>query len=227
MEIHNLMEDLVSDVVRELSSEDGHTDSPRYCRSEDCLQDAICYVLNRIPPRYVSSSRGLAHLTEEFITDPQLQIDVVRLAHEGLDRVTSVRREYYDVDTRPREADHPVFNFPTIKGRVFYGTTFEPAQGVNVELLLNEEPAEMVDARWQNPYHVSKRTPGTYVFWPDSTPADSVGQERVFPFEIRIKAEGYDEIRHLFQLTVKSEIRATAVVALTREYQVQDLYLFG
>ncbi|MFW6249739.1 MAG: late competence development ComFB family protein [Alkalispirochaetaceae bacterium] len=228
MEIHNLMEDAVQRAVDEICDDEERNGKSRYCTSDECRLDAICYVLNRIPPHYVTSSRGLAHSSSDIENDQQLQVDVMRLAQEGLSRVTSVRRNYYaeSAEKAAPPGEGPCFNFPTIKGRVFNGRSFEPIYDVEVLLLLDGEPARMFDSRWQNPYAIVFNTPGTFIFWPAPIPTESPEQERTFQCELRIEDEEYEEFRHFFTLALRSDARFAGTFTYNRDYLLQDLYIF-
>ncbi|MEX2444707.1 MAG: late competence development ComFB family protein [Alkalispirochaeta sp.] len=224
MEIHNLMEELVSSTVAELCQDD--EDGARsYCTTGQCRTDAVCYVLNRVPPRYVSSGRGLAHLTADLRNDQQLMIDVVRLCHEGLHRVSAVRRGYYD-DTSGSRIPGICFNFPTIKGRILDGSAFMPVSDIDVELRRHEAPVEMFDERWSNPYPISDRTPGTFTFWPAPVEASAPGETQSFDFQLVVNAPGYYELSHHFSVELTSDDRETQGFSLGRDYQLPDLYLF-
>lgn len=225
MEIRNLMEELVRRTIEEIAREDGASSNPRYCISEDCLIDAVCYALNRVQPRYVSSARGIAHIVEDLESDQQIAIDVMRLAHEALTRVSSVRRGYYDT-TGDEDAWGPSFNFPTITGRVLDGTSFFPIGGVEVELCIDEKPARMFDQRWHNPYPLDDHAPGTFIFWPRPIASSIPEESREFSCELRVRGGGYDPLSHFFTLGLTSADAVEEHVSLNREHKLPDLYLF-
>lgn len=224
MEIHNLMEELVHATVNEICRDD-EAGSGRYCTSDQCRLDAICYVLNRIPPRYASSGRGLAHLTDELRGDRQLMVDLVTLAHEGLGRVSAVRRTYYGHRAAERSSGAS-FNFPTIKGRILDGGAFMPVSDLEVVLQEGGRPVEMFDERWSNPYRISDRTPGTFTFWPAPLPTDRAGETRSFDFELVSTAPGFYDLSHHFSIQLTSEDHAATGFGLDRDHQLPDLYLF-
>ena len=224
MAIHNLMEELAASVLDEVCKED-QAGSGRYCVSEQCRTDALCYILNRISPRYISSGRGFAHLTEELQEDQQLMIDVMRLVHEGLQRVSAVRRTFYDTESKDA-LQGACFNFPTIKGRLLDGAGFLPVSDVDVQLFLDGESVEMFDTRWSNPYHVSPQTPGTFIFWPAPISIEEMGTQRKFEFELRVEESEFDPLNHLFTLELTSESGADEVFNLERDHKLPDLYLF-
>ena len=89
MNVHNLMEEMVYSGVNELfdtvieSKADWLT-----CSCEQCRLDTICYVLNRLPPHYIKSGRGLAYAqNEDAIDKMQLVADINRIALEGMKQV--------------------------------------------------------------------------------------------------------------------------------------------
>ena len=84
MEIHNLMEDQVFRRVNEICDEEEQRGNNDYCTSKACRLDVVCYVLNRIPPRYVTSGRGVAHVEQTIVSDTQLAVDITKLAQEAL-----------------------------------------------------------------------------------------------------------------------------------------------
>jgi competence protein ComFB len=225
MEIHNLMEELVSSVVGDVCREDAESAAPRYCTTPECRVDAVCYVLNRVPPRYVSSGRGFAHLTEELLSDHQLSVDLVRLAHEGLHRVNAVRRSFYGSGDRTHGTG-PCFNFPTVKGRLLDGATFTPVTDVEVTLLHEGSPVEMFDPRWSNPYRIPLQAPGTFLFWPAPVTAERPGVAQDFSFELHVEDPRFEPFSHYFSLSASSEERENPVFSLERDFSLPDLYLF-
>ena len=229
MEIHNLMEDEVLRIVNETCDEEEAAAAPNnYCTSRLCRLDTACYVLNRLKPRYVTSARGMAHVETDISENPQTLIDAVTLTHEALRRVSFVQRSYYnEVEASPprKLIEGPHFNFPTIKGRLFHGLTFEPMAGIDIELRRNEELVTMFDPRWQNPFPLASNTYGTYLFWPESFPAEADAVE-TFDFAITAHAPGFEPLGHFFSLRMPADPRRAEVFRFDREHVISDLYLF-
>jgi competence protein ComFB len=219
------MEEIVRSTIEDLARDERAADTPRYCIQEECLIDAICYVLNRVAPRYVSSARGYAHILEDLTTDPQIAVDLVKLSHEAMQRVSSVRRSYYD-DKRDDVERGPVFNFPTITGRILDGTSFSPIGGIEVELVIDESHAEMFDARWTNPYVIDEHTKGTYLFWPKPRRCETAETARPFSCELRASGGRYEPLTHYFSIELTSGEYADEQIGLSREHRIPDLYLF-
>lgn len=224
MEIRNAMEALVQRAVADACADRVVVNR---CVTEQCQIDVQCYVLNRLPPRYVSSSRGVAHLMRELEHDQQLQIDVMRLVKEGIDRVSAVQRAYYGTsEGHGYEPGMPLFNFPTVKGRILHGATFETLADAEVELFFEGERAPMFDERWQNPYRIAEATAGTFLFWPAPQPADEHGTERVFSCSVVARLEGFAPLEHGFNITLRSETAVHDAITLDNDLQLTDLYLF-
>jgi competence protein ComFB len=227
MEIHNTTEDVVWSVIDEICRDEEQNHSYNYCTSRACRVDAACYVLNRVPPRYVSSGRGLAHFESRFAEDPQLHVDIYTLAHEALRRVTKVQRSYYHTEDAGdvRISSGPVFCFPTLKGRIFHALTFEPMRDIDITLLENGEPVQMVDPRWSNPYHVVGHTNGTYLFRPAPRKAEESGQTAIFEFELRAEAAGFEPFRHFFELELTADNSAESVIGDRDKHELPHLYM--
>ncbi len=226
MNVHNLMEELVYSGVNDLF------DAARENKSEwlvcDCAQcrlDTICYVLNRVPPRYIKSARGLAHTQNDDAFDrPQLLADINRIALEGMKQVLSSRRPHTQAGSELPVG--PVFNVPTLVGRILDGQTFEPVRGLSVKLLLNGALAESINSSWENPCVINEHTPGTFTFWPKPIAATAEGEKRVFSFEIAVDREGYDPIRYFFELGVASESVIRTAYTSEHSYILPDLHFF-
>jgi competence protein ComFB len=219
------METLVLRVVDQISDDDAASESPTYCTTPDCRQDVACFVLNRVPQRYVNSARGEAHVDGDLTNDLQLRIDVVTLVHEGLRRVTSIRRSYYDEDTGNEPVQGPAFRLPIIKGRLFNGLDFQPITDVAVRLLANDALLTMIDNRWSNPYVIPENTPATYIFLPRPLPANHAGERKEMELEIRVEDPQYEPFHHFFKLEVSSKPVAADLLDTTSDLRVPDLYL--
>lgn len=223
MAIHNVLEDLVIGIVDELCDEREAAENPDDCLATECREDVICYVLNRVQQRYVSSSRGLARARDEIRADRQLAVDVLSLAHEGLSRVTTVRRSYYNADGMNEQREGAYFTFPVIEGRVLNGVTFAPISDVEISLLRGGELVEMMDARWSNPYATVSAAPGGFLFWPKPIPADSAGEHADFDFAIATDDRRFEPYRHVFTLSARSALLHE--VRMDSDLALPDLFL--
>ncbi len=227
MEIINLMEKEVRRVVNQLCDElETAENGPEFCTSRLCRLDVTCYVLNRIPPRYVTSGRGATHVEHEYITNPQLEIDILRLVNEGLRRVTSIQRYYYqEGDGAVGRRRGPAFNFPTITGRLLDAESFAPVSEIEVELRQGGAPAPMIDPRWLNPYRIDPTTAGCFSFWPQPAPAGDYDETRHFAFELAVETEGFEPFHHYFWIELEAEEGETSRQGSTQDFTLGELYL--
>lgn len=226
MNVHNLMEELVYIEVNDLFDAAQKKQEPWLtCTCAQCRLDSICYVLNRIPPRYIKSGRGLAHSQfDESIDKAQLLADISKLALEGMKKVLSAKRPHgASAGDLPKI---PVFNFPTFVGRILDGKTFEPVKNVPVTLLMDGARAESIDGTWENPYAISEHTPGTYTFWVKPVSAREEGIKKVFPFEIRVETETYEPLHYYFEIGVSSESIIRTAYSAEHSNFLPDLHLF-
>lgn len=225
MNVHNLMEELVYAEVNGLFDAAKRNGADWLtCDCAQCRLDVVCYVLNRVSPRYIVSGRGLAHAeTGVTLEKGQLSADVSRIGLEGMRRVLATQRPHGGASGLP---ETPVFNLPTIVGRVLDGLTFEPVKDVEVFLLRDGVPAEPIDPSWANPYRISPQTPGTFTFWVKPVKAEREGEKRVFPFEIRVSLAGHDPLSHFFEIGSSSESVIRTAYTADHSFFLPDLHIF-
>jgi competence protein ComFB len=229
-EIHNTVEDTVFTQVTELCDSIEKDKKNKVCTCRQCRIDTACYVLNRIEPRYISSSRGIARVEQETIARQQEEAEIVSLIYEGIEQVNHNLRPFinHGLKTAGLEtaSNTPVFNFPTIIGRVFNGLNFEPLTDVKVELCRNGDLVAMKDAAWQNPFNVVSNTEGTFTFWPTSIPAESINTHKVFEYSVKLESPNLEPLTHIFTIPVTSEIQTTETYSIERSFKLPDLYMF-
>ena len=229
MNVHNMMEDLVTAEVNSLYEQVKKAASPWLtCDCKNCRLDTISYVLNRITPRYVVSGRGVTHSNEIF-ADHQLIADISAVAMDGLRIISSTKRPFH---TLPREEcelqkeENPSFNFPTFTGTVIDGSTFEPLSGVKLLLKLNGTTVDMVDMTWANPTQTFQSTKGAYAFWAKPIAAQSAGESKKFEFEIEVEADGYEKSYHFFEVPIISDSSTKIELNTACSIKIRDIVLF-
>jgi competence protein ComFB len=229
MEIHNTTEDMVfakMETIFDSIMREGNPEN--FCLCYQCRMDTACYVLNRTEPRYIVSNRGVARVEQENLERQQKDADIVALVYEGLKRVNHNQRPNapHQGGPAPVIVNSPVFNIPTIVGRLFNGTNFAPMSNVKVDLHRNGELVSMKDSNWQNPYNLVSNTEGTFTFWPTPIPAETVDIHKIFEYSIRIEAPDFETLNHFFKIPVISEIQSAAVYSMGRTFKLPDLYMF-
>jgi competence protein ComFB len=159
MAVKNLMEDIVAALVDEVLSKTSKNDSDIKVYKDDI----ITYVLNRIPPKYYTSERGILHgkLDSQFVF--QQKTDILLLTHEAINTFKKRRSSELPVSKEKTEKE---YFLPHILGEILEETTFSIIPEVTVTLLYKDKPAEMIDNDWKNPYVTNKSTKGFFHFWP-------------------------------------------------------------
>jgi competence protein ComFB len=229
VELHNIMEDMVQSIVADIFSSETRTKALGFCTCFQCQQDVACYVLNRLQPEYVFSGRGVAYSSKDYQEKIQKQADAITLANEGWRKIEQSKRPHCEHGTgrpRPDYPRPPVFNYPTIIGRLFNGSTFDPMDGMRLTLLRNGEETRMIDPNWQNPCSLFASTGGTFIFWPYPDEAHAEGESKVVEFEIRASHEGFEDFEHFFTLRVSSENAVQDQFSLQRQFVLPDLTIF-
>jgi competence protein ComFB len=230
MEIHNTVEDLVLVQVEEICDTIEKERANEICTCSQCRMDTACYVLNRIAPRYIISNRGVARVEQEAIEHQQKIADIASLVYEGIRRVNHNQRPNFQHSVSNKEVaknyNTPMFNVPTIVGRLFNGINFAPVADVTVELRRNGDLVQMKDANWQNPYNLIPNTMGTFTFWPISIPAEKINIHKIFEYSVKVEALGFEILHHFFKVPAVSEFQTIDSFSLGRTFKLPDLYLF-
>lgn len=229
MNVHNMMEEIVELYVNNLYDQ-VKKEKIKWlsCDCENCRLDTVSYVLNRIPPKYVVSGRGVAHTTTE-IDDSQIKADIEARAIEGMRIVSSTKRPFHTEDRKNcqiSENASPAFNFCTFTGTVLDGNTFEPITNATILLKCEGTPAEMIDMTWSNPYQTVKSTNGAYSFWMKSVPAEKAGITKQFNFSIEVSAPGYTSQVSHFDMPITSEDKFRNELNSVYSVKLKDVVLF-
>lgn len=229
MNIHNTTEDMVLQLVDQVCESLEKDNPENICTCAQCRLDTACYVLNRASPRYIVSNRGVARAELETFEYQQKTADLLGLVHEGFKRINQIKRPDTDHTITGNEDSisfTPVFNIPTIIGRLFNGLDFSPMSDAVIELRRGGETVPMKDQNWQNPYRLVSNTAGTFTFWPSPIKSESSDQRKEFEYSVKISAPGFDELNHFFKIPMISEPEIVGSFAMNRTFKLPDLYLF-
>jgi competence protein ComFB len=230
MELHNTNEDVVIALVNDMFDmfeKSGNIEN--ICTCEQCRIDTVCYVLNRIEPRYIVSNRGAVRIEQKSIENQQRRADILAMIRESISIINHNKRSSSTHGIKkegPPLHATPVFNLPAIFGRVFDGANFAPMADIDIELLRSGEMVAMIDNNWQNPFHLIEQSKGTFGFWPAPIVTEEVNMHSMFEFSVRITVQGFDELNYLFKIPVKSEQRSVTTFLLGRTFKLPDMYLF-
>ena len=223
-----MMEDIVIEMVNNVFSDEKISTNKKFCTCTQCELDVICFVLNNIPSKYVISGRGLARLESNYLEQKQKEADLVTLIHMGIKNVSGAKRPHFAHEEEQKSEESNAgayFNIPTLTGRIFNTTNFEPVTNIIVSLLYNGETLRMLNPNWQNPQKLVSNTAGTFSFWPYPLKAKNHGIQKDFDFEIIINDDNYEQLIHYINISVTSEREFVDYYRINRNIKVDDLYL--
>ncbi len=231
LNVHNIMEEQVISRVNQLYRQvKAKGTSWLTCDCENCRLDTINYVLNRIPPRYIVSGRGVAYNQGTLLKDSQLNADIDRICLDGMKLVSTAKRPYHKVatlmDNKEPGSKQPMFNFPTFIGNVFDCSTFEPITGANILLKLNGKAAFMMDSSWSNPCETYAASHGSFTYWVAPRAARVDKENREFTFIIEATMEGYSPVTYSFVVPLVSETLDKRELNSVYSLKIQDIFLF-
>jgi competence protein ComFB len=146
--------------------------------------------------------------------------------YEAIKQVNSNMRP----ETEPAAADalddSPVFNIPTILGRLFNGINFAPMTDVTLELRCNGELVPMINGNWQNPYKIVSYTAGMFTFWPSSVSATTSGISRTFEFLLTAECAEFESLNYFFEVPIISEAQRNNAFSREKTVKLPELYMF-
>ena len=191
MKLFNLVEGIVENTVDEVLAKE--KDSKNFHRD-----DIIAYVLNRVPPRYVTGERGIIHTRIDPMLKYQEQTDILFLTYEAI-KIFSERRSTGAEIAEVKMEDFSAL-MPHLMGDILEESSLSIIPDVEVTLLYNNKPAEMMDLGWKNPYISTTATKGYYHFWPKYIESE-MGKKGNVEFTLKFAHEKIET--HSVQITTK------------------------
>ena len=183
----NLVEMIVEDTVNEVLSNDKDCKNDKDSKNINFHRsDIIAYVLNRVPPRYVTGERGIIHNRINPVFKYQEQTDILFLTYEAI-KIFSERRST-DPEIPEIKMEDISGLMPYIMGEILEESTLGIIPDVEVALLYNNKPVEMMDMGWKNPYISTTATKGYYHFWPKYVESE-MGKKDQVEFTLKFSHE--------------------------------------
>ncbi|MGA2761831.1 MAG: late competence development ComFB family protein [Spirochaetia bacterium] len=195
MRLKNYNEDLVLDTAKIVLRD---RQDVRVNRS--FLLDVAAYVLNRIPPKYITSERGF---TREFVAAAAAGedgrrlvsvIELITLVNRAVEVVARRRRNGFPAHPRRPEATEAsddearltyFYNMPHIFGRIVDAGDGRPVISAEATLWINDKMAVPAETGWRNPCFTNEQTGGYFSFWP----AVETGESDSMRIQMRIAFE--------------------------------------
>ena len=228
MFFHNVMEEIMYKEVNRLYDEaKKNGEKWLVCDCIQCRVDSMCYALNRVKPRYIKSSKGLAYFFQvDFKMGSQFFVDISSVALEAMKVVQANRGPHTDEETEEVSSYKACFNFPTIKCKINNGNNLSPMNDVTVKLFLNDKLAEQMDVLWDNPCIVSGNMGGVCTSWPKPQKADEQGIAKDFNFVLVVEKENYESVRQTFSLNIVSAENVQENFDVTSCHEIKDIFMF-
>jgi len=230
VDFQNINEDIVVNAVQTIFDEIQRSGNPdKYCLCYQCRVDTICFTLNRVEPHYIVSNRGFSRIDLNSLNSQQMEADITSLIYKGIrlvnhnQRPTAPHDESIVINNR---IHNPVYDIPTIAGRIHNGVSFEPVADIEVSLFCDGELISMRNSNWQNPYTIIPSTPGAFSFWPAPITADAPDISKEFKFSVRVNSPDYEPLNHFFSITAIGKFHTPHSYTLNRTYKLPDLYIF-
>jgi len=161
MKYFNLFETIIEDTVTEVLAKEKYPKNINFHKS-----DIIAYVLNRVPPRYVTGERGIIHTRIDPMLKYQEKTDILFLTYEAIKLFGERRATGKNKGVPEVKMEDLSGLMPYLMGEVLEETTLSIIPDIKVTLFYNSKPAEMMDNGWKNPYIATTATRGYYHFWP-------------------------------------------------------------
>ena len=238
MIIKNAMEDIVINAVIELYKD--YDEKLLKCGAY--IEDVVCYVLNRIPPKYITSVRGVLHFELEKEDNTQQLADIYTRINEARDVISNRRQDkehLYEEDDfffkdNVIHTKEYYLNFPYFTGRTITSEKSIANGETSILLSINNngkwEKAEMISQNWQNPFIASAHTYGYYTFWvkPILSANQKSNEEEKISFKINFSNKNYETVERVVELKIVPEKAKYLTVrtgyAIRLDDTVIDLY---
>lgn len=212
MELKNTVESVVEDTLAELLK-----NRDDICKCDKCLLDMKAFALNRLPPKYVVSERGLIHAELDSYKDMQFNADVIGTIFEAIDTISGKTRPEYEHKRQtinPAQLENPTqeyyFNFPHIVGFAYINDKLDYSDNIRISLIDEKtaQPVEMMESSWKNPVVSHLTTMGLFSFWPKAIKSDKPSSQGLFfDFTLILEKEGFQTEQRNLQFKVTSEQR--------------------
>lgn len=215
MRLKNYNEDLVLDTVKIVLKDRADVRPTR-----SFLLDVAAYVLNRTPPKYITSERGFTREVVQATGNGNGEgrrlvnvIELITCVNRAIDVVARRRRE-----GAPSRAGRTIpspaadsgearltyfYNMPHIFGRIVDARDGKPVISAEATLWINDKMAPPAETGWRNPFFTNKQTSGYFSFWPQV----ETGETDSMRIQMRIgfQHDGYEPLSYKKSLKVPGE----------------------
>lgn len=235
MQLRNYQEEMVLAVIPLVLE-----DHPDVVADATTIHDVAAYVLNRLPPRYIMSERGLTRAAaEHWILDPEDlpvsggkdrddptlfgMVQLLILVNKAVELVkgrrvsggrTSPKRRGKGPNPDTSLDSDFWHNFPQIIGRVLDSRRKTAVVGATVTLRAGRLGVLRTERGWSNPCRINMETSGYFSLWPRAL---RDGQEsRTLTLRFSFEHPDYAPTSRLCRIRSRGELVAGEVLRLDR-----------
>ena len=231
MIVKNIMEDIVINAVIEMLKDYDE----KLLKCSACVEDIVCYVLNRIDPKYITSGRGVLFIEKDFKHDLQKTADIYSHISEAIKLITEkgwdeehlAENDFFYNNTVVYN-DSFYLNYPYFTGRVVMSDGSPLKEEVTITLFRKEDnkfvKAQMANPNWKNPFVTSVSTYGYYTFWVKPNVSKNQDKENIeeVTFRVSVKSKSYQPQEKFLNIKIKTEKARYLSVRTEHAVRIED-----
>lgn len=216
LEVKNILEDIVMKFLEE---------DELYKKGEITWNqkiEAASYVLNRMPPMYITSNRGFSNLLTKYENDPQFLADVMVQIEDALKVVQKGSGNEIELKLDPQT---PYYVMPKIYGKLISSKTLLPIECCSLSLYVEGQLTKQVFQDWDNPCQIEAKDEGFFSFAPAPIKAVPPFENKNFQLKLVIEKNGQKEEKF-----VNYESHPTFIQNMELDFnenilQLEDIYV--
>ena len=217
LEVKNIIEDIVMDFIYKLDE----VKTAEINKNE--MIEIASYVLNRIPPMYITSNRGFTSIMNKYMNDPQFIADIMLRINEGMKIIKKAKLS--TSETQHIDSNNPYFVLPKFYGRVISSKSLLPIKSAKITLLIDDKKAPRLFSDWNNPLIIKPEDDGIFTFAPYPFVATPPFETRSFQITFLIENE-----RGHFSKTINYETQPVFIQNIEMDFsenmkQIEDIYV--
>lgn len=217
MIVKNLMENKVEEIAKNFLKEKHLLTNTRL------FSDIVAYTLNRIPPQYVSSARGILH---KYADNEKIQIsaDIYSIIGEAFTVVQRRDSENFNEPIPTIAEDGFYIVYPVLTGNIFYANNFSRVMTGNIAAYSNDAIIPNYGSNFMNPFIINQYTPGRYIFsfLPKKVKDDSLQTVQI---TLKTNIDGMEEHLKNISIDVRGVFYVKNSLPVFRNEDVENIYI--
>lgn len=189
--------------------------------------DMIVYTLNRVPPQYVTSARGVLHsLLKQDLS--QTNADILSVISEGYHIITKRRNEDNIPRTIPEILEEGDYLFyPSVIGNVYRGDKFNKVEDALVYVYENNKLLEGYGTNFPNPATISKFVPGKFMFcfMPKKIERKEDYENKEVKLDFVVEFNGREVYKSVYSFTPSLQYCRVSDVPFFNTTEIDDIFI--